>query len=72
MMDRQIQELLTDESKLIGTSKDIIEILLGEPESNRPDVWIYIVEHYCYGLLRKRLHLFFFEGKVRDYYIGIL
>lgn len=60
------------ESKFIGTSKEKIEILLGEPNQKNNDQWIYITEKYCFGIIKKKLYLFFFEEKVRDYYIGIL
>lgn len=71
-MKRFVQELLIDDRKLIGTSKSKIEILLGEPHLKNSDEWVYIIEKYCFGILKRKLYLFFFEEKVMDYYIGIL
>lgn len=71
-METQIKELTIDEEKLIGASKAMIDILLGEPESDSQEERIYILEKYCFGLLKKRLYLYFIDGKVTDYYVGII
>ena len=71
-METQIKELTIDEEKLIGASKAMIDILLGEPESASPEERTYILEQYCSGLSKKRLYLYFIDGKVTDYYVGII
>lgn len=71
-MNRQIEEQLANENKLIGISKEKTKILLGEPDLKSNEEWVYIIKKYCFGLIKKRLHIFFFEEKARDYYIGIL
>lgn len=66
-----IKELI-GEDQLIGISKGQIEILIGEPNLKNSNEWIYIIEKYCFGIFEKKLYLFFYEEKVRDYHIGIL
>lgn len=71
-METQIKQLTVDEEKLIGTSKETIEILFGEPEFESREESVYILEKYFFGLLKKRLYLYFSNEKVTDYYIGII
>jgi len=66
------QQQIVDENEFIGASAKKIEILLGQPNVKSNEEWTYIIEKYCFGLFKKRLHLYFSEEKVRDYYIGIL
>lgn len=70
-MKRLIKEKLIDGSKLIRVSKRKIEILLGEPNLKTSDQWTTLLKNIALNSLKK-LHLFFFEEKVNDYYIGIL
>ncbi|SDG38886.1 hypothetical protein [Epilithonimonas hungarica] len=72
-MDKQIQfkEIIIEEDMLIGSSMEIIGSLLGEPDRKGHDEWVYVIDKYCFGLIKKRLHLFFFQEKVRDYYLGM-
>lgn len=71
-METQIKELTSDEEKLIGASKAMIDILLGEPEFDSREERIYILKKYCFGLFKKRLYLYFIDGKVTDYYLGVI
>ncbi|MDF2552820.1 MAG: hypothetical protein K0R77_2095 [Chryseobacterium sp.] len=72
-MDRHIEfkGIMVEEDTLVRSSTGMIEFLLGEPDSKKPDEWVYVLEQYCFGLFKKKLHLFFSKEEVTDYYIGI-
>lgn len=55
----------------IGFSKEDIVLLLGECETCNDDELVYTVQSKFFGLYKQRLYLYFFNEKLRDYYIGI-
>ncbi|GGG48032.1 hypothetical protein BXY58_0730 [Epilithonimonas arachidiradicis] len=66
MLDKILEE------KMIGKSHRETQKFLGRPadiinENERT----YILKTYCFGIFSKKLHLYFYEGRLRDYYIGI-
>lgn len=76
-MDQQIQNLntLLKEDKLdlliIGKSPAEVERLFNLPlESKCEDEYVYILKKYFFGFFKKKLYLFFYKGRVREYYLG--
>lgn len=77
-MDQQAQNLntLLKEDKLdeliIGKSAAEVEMLFNLPlESQCDEEYVYILKKYFFGFFKKRLYLFFFKGRVREYYIEL-
>lgn len=59
------------DEQIIGKSIKEIEKLIDYPmESKCEEEYVYILKKYFFCLLKKRLHLFFHKGIVRDYFIG--
>ena len=78
MKQKKVQDFRHRISTL--TENDIENIFLGKtPEEVRGimkhcadedngDEWIYILRSYFFGIYCRKLHLYFFNGKVSDYY----
>ncbi|MCI3938577.1 hypothetical protein MQX03_15365 [Chryseobacterium aahli] len=60
-----------DLEKYIGCSKDEIVKIFGESEVCYGEELIYTLRSNFFGLYKQRLYLFFYKGKLRDFYIGI-
>lgn len=55
----------------IGFSKEDIVLLLGESETCNNDELVYTIQSKFFGLYKQKLYLYFFNEKLRDYYIGV-
>ncbi|MBM7420244.1 MULTISPECIES: hypothetical protein [Chryseobacterium] len=66
-----IADILQEESILEGMTQDQVKRhFTKKPDVINGEEWIYIIEKYFFGLLTRKLHLYFHQGKVRDYYVG--
>lgn len=71
-MDTQMLDRILEET-MIGKSQHETQKLLGRPaDFKNKNERTYILETYCFGMFSKKLHLYFYKGRLRDYYIGIL
>jgi hypothetical protein len=59
--------LLSQENELLDKTASEIEKLYGIPSTSDTDEWIY--ELACRWIFSKKLHVYFSEGKVIDYYV---
>lgn len=80
-MDQQIQAMKmqetinifseTFEDEIIGKNAHEVENLLPfQLENKCSEEYIFIVKTYLFGIFRKKLHVYFYKGLVRDYFIG--
>lgn len=72
--NKMISPTLLQEENLenyIGFSKEDIVLLLGESETCNYDELVYTIQSKFFGLYKQKLYLYFFNGKLRDYYIGV-
>lgn len=60
-----------EETIIIGLTYEEVKWYFDcEPETSSDREWSYIIETYVWGLIKKRLFLFFVKGRVKDYFIG--
>ncbi|MDP9956026.1 hypothetical protein J2X97_001663 [Epilithonimonas hungarica] len=61
------------EEMIIGkTLEEIIDILDRNPEYCDREQAIFVLQRYCFGLIRRKLFVYFLDDIVTDYFIGIL
>ena len=61
------------EQQLIGQKLECVNSILGhDPVVIQHDQAIYVLRRYIFGLFSKRLYVYLQEGRVVDFYIGIL
>ncbi|GEM_PF-3826336 len=59
------------EEEIIGKNTEQIEILLDfRVESKSEEEYVYIISQNFFGIFKKRLHIYFYNGLVRDFFIG--
>ena len=70
-MKNLIEDILQERSILIGSTYEEVKWYLGkEPDIINGEKWVYFVEKYFFGILTRKLHLYFRNGKVNDFYVG--
>lgn len=56
---------------LIGASKELVIMTLGKPQKNYKNEMVYIAGSCFWGLYKRKLYLFFYKERLRDYYIRV-
>lgn len=70
-MKNLIGDVLHENSILEGMTQEEVKWYFSkEPDIINGEEWIYFIEKYFFGILTRKLHLYFHKGKVRDFYVG--
>jgi len=70
-MKNRIADVLEEESIIMGMTQDEVKWYFGkEPDISNSEEWIYFIEKYFFGIMTRKLHLYFHKGHIRDFYIG--
>lgn len=65
-----VADILQEEYILLGmTDKDVKWYFDREPDVINGEEWIYVIEKYFFGIMTRKLYLYFHRGKIRDFYV---
>lgn len=69
-MKNLVADVLEKESILIDmTDEDVKWYFDKEPDVMNGDEWIYVIEKCFFGLMTKKLYLYFYKGKIYDFFV---
>jgi len=71
-MKNLIADVLLESSILEGMTQEEVKWYFGrEPDViNSEEAWVYFIEKYFFGILTRKLHLYFHKGEIRYFYVG--
>lgn len=71
IIKNKIEDILDEKSIVEGMTYHEAECYFGrKPDVINGEEWIYFIEKKFFGLITRKLHLYFQRGKVHDFYVG--